>query len=80
MGSPPGERQTGVHRCVPMRIPGLYSGDIATIIEKWGTFQFDGQQVIQTEVYDHERSVETFLTLEDGERCHLVFQVKQERG
>jgi hypothetical protein len=55
-------------------------GDIATIIEKWGTFQFDGQQVIQTEVFDHERTVETFLTLEGGERCRLVFLVKQGQG
>jgi hypothetical protein len=54
-------------------------GDIATIIEKWATFQFDGQQVIQTDVYDHERSVETLLTLEDGERRRLVFLVKQEQ-
>jgi hypothetical protein len=55
-------------------------GDIATIIERWGTFRFDGQQVIQTEVYEHEQSVETFLTLEDGERRRFVFLVKQKQG
>ena len=55
-------------------------GDIATIIEKWGTFQFDGQRVVQTEVYDHERTVETFLTLEDGERRRFVFLVQPEHG
>jgi hypothetical protein len=55
-------------------------GDIATIIEKWGTFRFDGQQVIQTEIYDHERTVETFLTLEDGERQRRVFLVKQDQS
>lgn len=61
--------------------PRAYSrGDIATIIQKWGTFRFDGQQVVGTEVYDHEGSVETFLTLEDGERRRFVFLVKQERG
>jgi hypothetical protein len=61
--------------------PRVYSrGDIATIIEKWGTFQFDGQRVVQTEVLDHERSVETFLTLEDGERRRFVFLVKPEQG
>ena len=54
-------------------------GDIATIIEKWETFQIDGQRVVQTEIYDHERSVETFLTLEDGERRRLVFLVRPEQ-
>ena len=64
-----------------MRIPGLIPGAILRrSIEKWGTFRFDGQQVIHTEVCDHEQSVETFLTLEDGECRRFVFLVKQVHG
>ena len=55
-------------------------GDSATIIEKWGTFRFDGQQVIGTEVYGHEGTVETCLTLEDGERRRFVSWFKQAYG
>jgi len=73
--------QTGVESLVTYEDPRAYTrGDIATIIEKWATFRFDGQQVIQTEVNDHERTVETFLTLEDGERRRLVLLVKPEQG
>ena len=60
-----------------------YSGyytrsEIDAIIEKWKTFWFDGLRVLNTDVYDHGRTVETFLTLQGGERLRFVLLVKSE--
>ena len=52
--------------------------EIEAIIEKWRVYRFDFQRVIHTEVYNHERTVEVFLTREGGERRRLVLLVKPE--